>query len=117
MTLLSAAMEMGDVMTPEEIDLIFDHNCTVIGQDEVLERDAFRGVMESVLKQRAEVAEPREAVIAECREVVLSCSDDAHEAAKAKDATDYVGGYQDAVVDCDEALRHLLQLDMNRESS
>lgn len=47
----------------------------------------------------------RAAVIRECREVVLSCSEDAHEAAKAKDATDYVAGYQDAVVDCDEALR------------
>lgn len=43
-----------------------------------------------------------------CRRVVLSVSEDAHEAAKAKDATDYVAGYQDAVVDCDEALRALL---------
>jgi hypothetical protein len=31
----------------------------------------------------------------------------AGEAAKAKDATDYTAGYQDAVVDCDEALRAL----------
>lgn len=50
----------------------------------------------------------REAVIRECRRVVLSCSEDAYEAAKAKDATDYVAGYQDGVVDADEALRDLL---------
>ena len=49
------------------------------------------------------------AAIARCRSVVLSCSEDAHEAAKAKDATDYVAGYQDGVVDCDEALREFQQ--------
>lgn len=33
----------------------------------------------------------------------------AHEAAQAKDATDYVAGYQDGCVDCDEAIRALEQ--------
>lgn len=65
-----------------------------------------RGLLKA-LEKRPEVAS-RDSVIRECRRVVLSCSGDAHEAAKAKDATDYVAGYQDAVVDCDEALRDLL---------
>lgn len=44
------------------------------------------------------------------REACIEVGKDAHEAAKAKDATDYVAGYQDASVDCDEALRDLLRL-------
>jgi hypothetical protein len=43
------------------------------------------------------------------REVILSIAEDAMEAAKAKDATDYVAGWQDAVVECDEAIRMLLE--------
>ena len=50
----------------------------------------------------------RAALIAECRRIVLACAENAAEAAEAKDATDYIAGYQDAVVDCDEALRELL---------
>jgi hypothetical protein len=41
----------------------------------------------------------------ECRKVVLATGEDAAEAAKAKDAYDYVAGYQDASVDADEAIR------------
>lgn len=47
-------------------------------------------------------------VIQECRKAVLRTGMDAHEAAKAKDATDYLAGYQDCAVDADEALRDLL---------
>lgn len=57
----------------------------------------------------------RDVVIGECRRIVLACSGDAEEAAKAKDATDYVAGYQDAVVDCDEALRDMLGVDPRLE--
>lgn len=67
-----------------------------------------RYAIRKALESRAAPEAGRKAVIEECRTVVLACSDDAHEAAKAKDATDYVAGYQDAVVDCDEALRALL---------
>lgn len=49
------------------------------------------------------------ATVEQCRQIVLECTKDAHEASKAKDATDYVAGYQDGVVDADEALRDLLQ--------
>lgn len=45
------------------------------------------------------------AAVGACREACLEVGKDAQEAAKAKDATDYVAGYQDAAVDCDEALR------------
>lgn len=47
------------------------------------------------------------AAIAEARRIVLAQGAEAREAAKAKDATDYVAGYQDATVDCDEELRDL----------
>jgi dGTP triphosphohydrolase len=49
----------------------------------------------------------RSSCIEECRAACLSVGSDAHEAAQAKDATDYIAGYQDASVDCDEALRDL----------
>lgn len=45
-----------------------------------------------------------------CRAACLEVGKDAYEAAKAKDATDYVAGYQDASVDCDEALREMLRV-------
>lgn len=48
------------------------------------------------------------AAIAEAREAALAVGRDAREAAKAKDATDYVAGYEDAAVDADEAIRELL---------
>ena len=44
----------------------------------------------------------------QCRSLVLKVSSNAQEAAKAKDATDYIAGYQDALVDYDEELRTLL---------
>lgn len=44
------------------------------------------------------------------REAVMGVHADAHEAAKAKDATDYTAGYQDAAIDCDEELKDLLRL-------
>jgi hypothetical protein len=47
------------------------------------------------------------AAIDACRELCLEVNQDAHEAAKAKDATDYIGGYQDAAIDCDEEIRAL----------
>jgi hypothetical protein len=43
------------------------------------------------------------------RQVILSLAEDAHEAAKAKDAYDYVAGWQDAIVECDEAIRELIK--------
>jgi hypothetical protein len=36
--------------------------------------------------------------------------EDAHEAAQAKDATDYVAGYQDAAVDAQEAIKVLREI-------
>jgi hypothetical protein len=50
----------------------------------------------------------RNAIIEACRVVCCAVGSEAHEAAKAKDATDYVAGYQDAAVDCNEALQELL---------
>jgi len=44
-----------------------------------------------------------------CRSACLAVGSDAEEAAKAKDATGYVAGYQDAAVDCDEELRLLAE--------
>lgn len=54
------------------------------------------------------VPEERAKIIQECRTAVLETGQQAHEAAKAKDATDYIAGYQDCAVDADEALRDLL---------
>jgi hypothetical protein len=48
------------------------------------------------------------AAIGEARRIALSVNRDAVEASKAKDATNYVAGYQDAAIDVDEALRELL---------
>lgn len=45
--------------------------------------------------------------VARCREIALSVGENANEAAKAKDATDYIAGYQDCAVDVDEAIRSL----------
>jgi hypothetical protein len=53
--------------------------------------------------------EARESIIQECRTACLEIGQQAHEAAKAKDAYDYVAGYQDCAVDIDDALRDLLQ--------
>ena len=53
--------------------------------------------------------EARESIIQECRTACLEIGQLAHEAAKAKDATDYVAGYQDCAVDIDDALRDLVQ--------
>lgn len=47
------------------------------------------------------------AAILAARAVAMGVNGDAHEAVKAKDATDYVAGYQDAAIDVDEGLRHL----------
>jgi hypothetical protein len=47
------------------------------------------------------------AAVAKCREACLEVSTGARASAQLKDAYDYVAGYQDAAVDCDEALREL----------
>lgn len=52
---------------------------------------------------------PRSVALEECRALCMSVGSDAHEAAKAKDATDYVAGYQDAAVDIDESIRELIE--------
>lgn len=49
-----------------------------------------------------------DAAITAARTEVIGVGEDATEAAKAKDATDYVAGYQDCSVDCDESLRRML---------
>lgn len=49
----------------------------------------------------AEVLSERDA----CRDACMSVNADAEYAAKAKDATTYKDGYQDAAIDCDEAIR------------
>lgn len=51
----------------------------------------------------------RAKVIEECREAVIETGRGAAEASKAKDATDYIAGYQDCAIDADEALRSLLE--------
>ena len=47
------------------------------------------------------------AALEEAEKVALEVGEDAYEASKAKDATDYVAGYQDAAVDVQEELRHM----------
>ena len=47
------------------------------------------------------------AAIAEARKACMETTEDAHEASKAKDAVDYVSGFQDACTECDESLRAL----------
>ena len=59
----------------------------------------------------------RASIIQECRTACLDVGQQAHEAAKSKDATDYVAGYQDCAVDCDDALRELLQPTPQKGSS
>lgn len=56
----------------------------------------------AILREAADALE-------KCRALCLEVGSDAHEAAKAKDATDYVAGYQDAAVDCDEAIREFFE--------
>lgn len=52
---------------------------------------------------------PNMALLERCREACMRVSHDANEAAKAKDATDYVAGYQDACVDVDEEIREMMK--------
>lgn len=70
------------------------------------------GVKNGMLTQsgiRGQIARAAwDSAIAECREAVLATGRDAAEAAKAKDATDYIAGYQDCAVDADESLRLLI---------
>lgn len=47
--------------------------------------------------------------IAACRSAVLAQGQEALEASKAKDAVTYKDGYQDACIDCDEAILELLR--------
>lgn len=47
------------------------------------------------------------AALAAAESLALESGEDAREAAKAKDATDYVAGYQDAGVDVQEAIREI----------
>ena len=52
---------------------------------------------------------PDMALLERCREICMRVSHEAEEAAKAKEATDYVAGYQDACVDVDEEIRELMR--------
>jgi hypothetical protein len=55
------------------------------------------------------LSQVRKQALQQCRDIALKINGDANEAGKAKDATDYVAGYQDAAVDIDEAIRKLAE--------
>lgn len=94
------------------------------GQRWTLDRmDVFKGyepgnVRWATYKQQNQPENKRPVLDAEkVREAILAVAANAHEAAKAKDAHEYIDGYQDAVVDCDEAIRDLVRETLEQKSS
>jgi hypothetical protein len=98
-------MEIRYMVNKEQIAAIRDY---LLDLDCPFNESAVNAMCDLALKG-LESPEARESIIQECRTACLEVGQQAHEAAKAKDATDYIAGYQDCAVDIDEELRALLQ--------
>jgi hypothetical protein len=93
--------QLMDGVGPYDFHEMASISATAAGREEPSDADyltAIRATLDGVM---------RASIIDECRAACMAVGSHAAEAAKAKDATDYIAGYQDAAVDCDEALREL----------